>query len=33
MNIIDIAYILLNQEFDSFEEFKEYLDYLCTTIE
>ena len=33
MSIIDIAYILTEQEFDRFEEFKEYLDNLCVAVE
>lgn len=33
MSIIDIAYILTEQEFDRFEEFKEFLDNLCVAVE
>ena len=33
MSIIDIAYILTEQEFDRFEEFKEFLDNLGVAVE
>ena len=33
MSVIEIAYTLISQEFDSFEKFKEYLDKLCEIVE